>query len=177
MDFEALFREYFEPLGRFVMPIVKDAQAAEDVVQEVFIKLWERRDKIQIDTSQKAYLYRSAYNTALNYLDKQKREMARMEVVREEMETASSPEPHEPGYRVKQLHAAIEQLPPRCKMVFHLSKFEGMRYQDIADKLDISVKTVENQMGKALKLIRAAMKLLFWAVIIFLKEFLQDIGV
>lgn len=154
LDFEALFREYYQPLGRYIMPVVRDSQAADDVLQELFTKLWEKREELRIQTSLKSYLYKAAWNYALNHVKRHNRETARSVTIDESTplaEAQASPQVQERAERVKM---AIDALPERCREVFLMAKVEGYAYKEIAAKLDISVKTVENQMGKALKIIR-----------------------
>ncbi len=148
---EALFKKYYAPLGRTVNRMVNDSQATEDILQDVFLKIWNNRKEMEFNYSIKSYLYRAAINAALNYLEKNKRNVS--------IEVDSLPE--QATYHVEeQIHAselesrvkeAIETLPPACKTVFVLSRYEEMSYKEIADSMQISVKTVENQMGKALK--------------------------
>jgi RNA polymerase sigma-70 factor (ECF subfamily) len=151
---EAVFRRYYTPLGRTVNRMVNDQQATEDIVQDVFLKIWNNRKDLSFTFSIKSYLYRAAINAALNYLEKNKRTVG--------LETEYYPEPTAEGVE-DQLHfqevesrvqEAIETLPPACKTIFVLSRYEEMSYREIADSLQISVKTVENQMGKALRQMR-----------------------
>ena len=155
---EQLFRRYYEPLCRYVYGILGDKNAVltEDVVQEVFLKLWKNKTQIQINTSLKAYLYQAARNTALNAIQKEKRHQ-QLETVymtgRKQSEMKTEEELLLNETRQK-LQAGLSQLPPKCREVFQLSRFEELSYKEIAQTLNISVKTVENQMGKALKLLR-----------------------
>jgi RNA polymerase sigma-70 factor (ECF subfamily) len=134
--------------------MVSDQQATEDILQDVFLKIWNNRKDLSFTFSIKSYLYRAAINAALNYLEKNKRTVG--------LETEYYPEPTAEGVE-DQLHfqevesrvqEAIETLPPACKTIFVLSRYEEMSYKEIADSLQISVKTVENQMGKALRQMR-----------------------
>jgi RNA polymerase sigma-70 factor (ECF subfamily) len=148
---EVLFKKYYSPLCRTVNRIVNDTDAAEDLVQDVFMKVWNNRQTLEINLSIKSYLYRSAINSALNYLEKNKKKV--------HLEESNFLEPsvndaedqlhfNEVQQRVKE---ATDALPPACKTIFILSRQENMSYKEIADSLQISPKTVENQMGKALK--------------------------
>ena len=123
-----------------------------------FLKFWRKREKIVITTSLKAYLRRAAVNKTLNYIRDQK--------VKPDGEDRLPPLESKSVSINQQLEAAelkilidrsIDQLPKRCRLVFVLSRFEDMSYQEIADKLDISIKTVENQISKALKYLRASL--------------------
>ena len=151
---EMLFRRFYAPLGRTVNRMVSDPAAAEDIVQEVFVKIWHSRDTLVFNFSVKSYLYRAAMNAALNHLERAKKTVA--------WDTASVPEPaasdveEQFDLREAEIHIqnALNSLPPACKAIFVLSRYEDMSYREIAESLQISVKTVENQMGKALRLLR-----------------------
>lgn len=148
---ELLFKHYYTPLCRTVNRIVRDTDAAEDLVQDVFMKVWNNRQTLEINFSIKSYLYRSAINSALNYLEKNKKQV--------QLEASGFLEPS--GNNVEEMlnaaevqqrvQEATDALPPACKTIFVLSRHENMSYREIADTLNISPKTVENQMGKALK--------------------------
>lgn len=140
--------------------IVRDQATVEDLAQNVFIRFWEKRHQINITTSVGAYLNRMGINEALAYLRKNKRYTI------EEL----TPQTH-PGGKVdsseqaflhtelqEQIKVAIDKLPPRCRLVFQLSRYEELTYKEIGEKLEISVKTVENQMGKALRVLREELK-------------------
>ncbi len=152
---ESLFRTYYTPLVRFVHSKVQDADAAEDLVQEVFYKLWNQRDSLQINTSLKAYLYTVSKNLSLNEIQKKKRH-AELNQVYTEKQEQQDPGMSEDEASVweERIREVVESLPPRCREVFELSRFEGLTYQEIAEELHISPKTVENQMGKALSVLR-----------------------
>lgn len=155
--FEQVFKTHFKSLHAYAFTILKDEMAAEEMVQQVFFKLWERTATLSISGSVAAYLYRAVHNESLNYIKYQKvRADHRLQVaysMRAQAESASG--------KVlttemeKKLRDALNELPEQCRTIFQLSRFEELKYREIADQLDISVKTVENQMGKALKLLRA----------------------
>ncbi|MEL6591066.1 MAG: RNA polymerase sigma-70 factor [Bacteroidota bacterium] len=152
---EELFRQYYTPLVRFAYSKVQDSELAEDIVQEVFVKLWNIRNNLQINTSLKSYLYTATKNLSLNEIAKVKRHAELNEVYVQKQEQAAEPMPEEERILWdERIRDAIAKLPPRCQEVFRLSRFEGMTYQEIADHLQISPKTVENQMGKGLSLLR-----------------------
>jgi RNA polymerase sigma-70 factor (ECF subfamily) len=149
-EFEELFRLHYRFLCNVANKILHDRDASEDVVQDVFAKLWTKKTEIPFLQSGKNYLFRVTVNATLDYLEKNKK------VVRLNDETAhiSFTNETEETLDVKELEMKIsktlEELPPKCKAVFILSRYEGMKYKEIAEHLDISVKTVENHMGKAL---------------------------
>lgn len=153
-----LFQAYYVYVCSNIFRIVKDRVLVEDLAQEVFLRFWQKRHQIEVNASLKAYLRRMAINEALGHLRKQK--VFAEEINQDTMGGTT------PGGEKEYLHAeledhirvAIDQLPPRCRTVFQLSRFEELTYKEIADQMDISVKTVENQMGKALKILRRALK-------------------
>ena len=153
---ELLFDRFFDYLCAVVYRILHDYEAARDVVQDIFLDLWKKREALQINTALRPYLRRAAVNRGINYL-KRKRivvnddEDAAMEIV----SNAPSGQAHlEKNELETRIYEVIESLPPKCKLVFGMSRFENMSYQEIADALDISIKTVENQISKALKILR-----------------------
>ena len=152
---EVLFEQYYSYLCQAVYKILPDAAIVEDLVQEVFFELWRRRDKVQISTTFRAYLRRAAVNKTLNYIRDQKIKFA--DEPKEWTLSAYQIEGQE-KLEVAELQQLIDEsidsLPERCRMVFVLSRFEDYSYQQIADELGISVKTVENQISKALKILR-----------------------
>jgi RNA polymerase sigma-70 factor (ECF subfamily) len=158
-EFESLFKLYFKPLCGFSKGFVYDADAAHEIVQNVFVNLWQKRDALDLNQSIKSYLYTSVRNRSLNYLRDHKK--FRSSILDDEL---SHYEASPSAFSIEQddLQALIDQsiasLPEKCREVFELSRFEGLKYQEIADKLQISIKTVENQMGKALKVLREDLK-------------------
>lgn len=139
--------------------ILNDADTAEDVVQDVFVKFWSKRENMNIIHSVKSYLYRATINTSLNYLESNKK-IIRLKDTEHSSESLTINTGEELSHKElkNKIDEAIDQLPPKCKVIFVLSRNEGMKYQQIADHLGISVKTVENQMGKALKMLRERLK-------------------
>ncbi len=156
LNFEQLFKAHYRALYAYAFTILKSEEDAEEVVQHLFLKCWEKQSFRGIRESAKAYLYKSVYNDSLNLLKSQK--------VRRKYETNYAqriPEfegKADSGYKQQELHAqflsALNDLPAQCRMVFQLSRFEELKYKDIALQLGISIKTVENQMGKALRVLR-----------------------
>jgi RNA polymerase sigma-70 factor (ECF subfamily) len=155
-DFEQLFKEHFKGMYAYACTIVKDEMMAEEIVQQVFCKIWEKREQLDIHTSSKAYLYKSVYHDSLNYL-KHKKVMAAyaMHAIRQsEKQVENASAKILAGELNEHIRIALNELPEQCRTIFQMSRFEGLKYQEIADELKLSVKTIENQMGKALKLMR-----------------------
>lgn len=157
IEFEALFRQHFKSLYAYACGMLRDEVMAEEMVQNVFCKLWEKGADLKIQQSITAYLYRAVYHECLNYIRHLKVRAAHQSFVKHHQ----SPVGDSGGARVQlrelqvKLEAAMKKLPEKCRVVFQLSRFEELRYQEIADRLQISVKTVENQMGKALRILRS----------------------
>ena len=152
-QFESLFRSSYASLVRYAKTLVKDNDTAEEIVQDLFYRLWKDKDKLEIESSLNGYLYRSVHNKCLHYIE-------HLKVVERHAEEMSSRQrdPQETPSDIlhyKELQARIagilEKLPERCGKIFCMSRFEGLKYQEIAQKLSVSVKTVEANMGKALK--------------------------
>ncbi|WP_339864895.1 RNA polymerase sigma-70 factor [uncultured Algoriphagus sp.] len=158
-SFEAVFKTYFKALHAYAMAILKESETAEEVVQSVFLKLWEKRETLEISSSLKAYLYRAVYHDSLNHIKHLQVKRKHWDHAHYEM---TQGKPEQVGEQIKgqenelyeRYHLALEKLPEKCRMVFNLSRFEELKYQEIADRLEISIKTVEAHMGKALKTLR-----------------------
>lgn len=153
--FEAIFRSRFKPLVGYALRFVRDLETARGIVQDVFITLWEKRHEIDSGREVEAYLTTSVRNRCLNYLRDQKkfnRELLDFEGL---MGDDCQPVDHlEVAQLDAQIRQAVGELPEKCKEIFLLSRFENLKYQQIADKLDLSVKTVETQMSRALSHLR-----------------------
>jgi RNA polymerase sigma-70 factor, ECF subfamily len=150
--FNELFGHYFKRLCRFAYVILKCEQSAEEVVQEVFIKLWENRKKLTIAINIDSYLFVAVKNTSMNLL---KLNQTRMNYESNpDLVNDSSSSTFDSATFIRHLEKAIEKLPEQCRMIYHLKNFEGLSYSEIAEYLDISEKTVENQVSLALGKLR-----------------------
>jgi RNA polymerase sigma-70 factor (family 1) len=152
--FERMFRETYAPLVRSAAALLGRQEEAEDVVQRVFVQMWERRGETEIGLSVRAYLFRSVRNGCLNVLRHRK---VRGEYAREMITQSPGGTPEadgDAGALEQKLAEALSRLPDRCRQIFEASRFEGKKYAEIAGDMGISVKTVENQMGKALRIMR-----------------------
>jgi len=159
--FEALFEVNYQPLCATAYRIVQDKDIAEDIVQDVFYKLWERRDSLRISSTLKAHLFQNTIDHSVNYIKLYKNAIKSSRQPR--LEPASGIKSIEPlalkeGHRVE---VAVKSLPEPCRLVFLLSRYEQLSYKQIAERLDISVKTVENQMPKAFRYLKSYLLAVF----------------
>jgi RNA polymerase sigma-70 factor (family 1) len=154
--FEETFRKYYQSLCNYANSILKEMDEAEEVVQNLFLSIWEKRTDLEINISLKSYLYRAVHNHCLNRIKHLKvreeyqqyatnfydasYESVSQTVMKNELET--------------KIEEAIRKLPEQCRLIFTMSRFEELKYHEIAEQLELSPKTVENQIGKALKILR-----------------------
>ena len=154
--FEETFRKYYQSLCNYANSILKEMDEAEEVVQNLFLSIWEKRNDLEINISLKSYLYRAVHNHCLNRIKHLKvrdeyqqyavnfydasYESVSQTVMKNELET--------------KIEEAIRKLPEQCRLIFRMSRFEELKYHEIAEQLELSPKTVENQIGKALKILR-----------------------
>ncbi|MFW5656814.1 MAG: RNA polymerase sigma-70 factor [Bacteroidota bacterium] len=169
--FEKVFREYFPGLVLFALKYVPDEDTARDICHTVFINLWDKRDEVNFEKPMKSYLFTAVYNRCLNHLRDNKK-FDRDELTTEKLETnqdADYRDALEENENEQEIYAAIQALPEKCREIFLLSRFEELKYAQIAEKLDISVKTVEAQMSKALKILREKLikylHLIIWVIL------------
>lgn len=153
--FDAIFREWYPSLVRSAESIVRSRAVAEEVVQDVMLELWRRRESLAKDSSPQAYLFQSTRNRALNHIRHERVEQkSEPELIRQTEMTASAHSQLVEEEIEAALKTAVSELPDRCREVFELSRTHGLKYAEIATTLGISVKTVEAQMGKALRTLR-----------------------
>jgi RNA polymerase sigma-19 factor, ECF subfamily len=153
---ENLFRTNFEALSRLAMKYIGDFDSSKDIVHEVFTSFWIKFDALPTDTQYKSYLFTAVRNKSFNYLRDNKKNVNLLEA-----DSHLAPEREESietQELAREIDYALNLLPERCREVFELSRFEGMKYGQIAEHLDISIKTVEGQMSKALRLLREHLK-------------------
>jgi len=162
---EAAFRQIFDRhyplLLSDIYRLIPDEGTCKDLAQELFVELWNKREQLDIHTSLRAYLRRAAVNKALNYIKATRRVQ-----LDDAEDLGHLPDLSESDVQKRQhqdtledaLHTAIDALPEKCRLVFNLSRFEQLSHREIAEKLGISVKTIENQITKAMKMLRDAMK-------------------
>ena len=167
--FNLIFRTYYSSLASFAKGYVEEKETAEEIVQDVFTRIWENADSIEIRTSIKSYLYGAVRFACLNVL---KHEKTRKKYL-DRQQTTQSPDAID-FLELDELQGKIGQgmdkLPEKCRVIFELSRYEGMKYQEIADRLQLSIKTVENQMGKALKILREELAEYLPILILFVSD-------
>ncbi|AFD07266.1 RNA polymerase sigma-70 factor [Solitalea canadensis] len=156
VTFERLFKSHFKALHAYAYTIVNDEITAEEMVQTVFLKIWEKKEQLQVETSIKAYLYRAVHNCCMNYIKHQKIKSSYQEHITYSMknEFDDASKKVQLSELETRLRAALNELPEQCRTIFQLSRFDELKYREIAAQLGLSPKTVENQMGKALKILR-----------------------
>ncbi len=158
--FEVLFKKLYARLCNYANNYVHDMDVSEEVVQELFYKLWEKRGKLNINVSLKSYMYRAVYNGCLQYLNHRTIEMRYEEYRKKQHKVYDSDASEE--IRTRELNEIINDtlnsLPERCRTIFDLNRNEGLKYREIAEKLSLSVKTIEANISKALKLLRKNLK-------------------
>jgi RNA polymerase sigma-70 factor (ECF subfamily) len=150
--FSSLFRRHYEPLCYFAERYLHDIQAAEGIVQEVFVRLWESRETLGIQSSLRSYLYASVRNACLNYV-KRLSFTTSLEHEEERPDDATiRPDAQlESNELAEALEKAMESLAPKCRQIFLMAKYDGLSYKEIAEVLNISVNTVKTQLQRALK--------------------------
>jgi RNA polymerase sigma-70 factor (ECF subfamily) len=172
--FEMLFRTYYKPLCNYAYSFLNDRDEAEEVVQSAFIGVWDKRSSIEIQSSMKSYLYRMVRNSCLNVIkhaNVKKQHVKYALAGGEPMDESASQSVMSQELELK-IQEAMKQLPEQCRLVFQLSRFEELKYSEIAGQLNISVKTVENHMGKALKIMRSQLKDYLPLFLFFMKDWI-----
>ncbi|MDN5217132.1 RNA polymerase sigma-70 factor [Fulvivirgaceae bacterium BMA12] len=156
-DIEIWYSLYFQDLCKYSLKYVSIMEIAEEVVSEVFYKMWKNRDTISFNYSVKAYLFSAVRNQSIDYLRKsQNQRLFSSHLYLDIASPHVTPEDEYTFYELNnRINFAIESLPPRCKKIFRLSRDKGFKYKEIAQMLNISVKTVETQMRKALICLRS----------------------
>lgn len=154
--FEILFKTYYARLCYYANSLTEDINEAEEIVQNMFLQIWEKRENINLEASFKSYIYKAVKNRCLNYLRNKKLKSGHLSVIK--MDEGDSFDAND-ALHLEEIHdklyEVLEELPPKCKQIFQMSRMEGLKHQEIANQLDLKVKTVENQIGIALKYLRS----------------------
>jgi len=155
--FEKTFTDWYEGLYGYAFSMLKDQDTAAEVVQNVFCKIWEKRDGLYVHTSARAYLYGAVYHECINWMRQEKKSKDyRKQVLQGGQWTEGTPASGkvEMDELEKKIQQAMDMLPEQCRAIFLLSRFGNLKYREIAEQLGIAVKTVEAQVSKALKFLR-----------------------
>ncbi len=156
--YKQLFYQYCQPLANYARRFVQDSQLAENLVQEVFLQVWMRRASLDPNRDIKSYLYTATRNRALNELRHARLETASAGDPALAVPQQKTPEDEWDQQQVAlQVNRAIARLPKRCRVIFSMSRFDQLTYAEIAEHLNLSIKTVETQMGRALKALRRSL--------------------
>ena len=157
--FELLFHRYYTSLCLFATNYTNNDSEAEEIVQDLFVRLWEKRDSVDINTSVKNYLFSSVKNQCLNLIQHKKIQNRHIQnVLRETIQNQNEEYFFHDNELINKVKKAISSLPEKRKKIFRMSREDGLKYHEIAKKMNISVKTVETQMGLALKTLRKKLK-------------------
>ena len=155
LAFKDLFTTYCKPLTYFTRRLVKDHESAENIVQDIFLRVWQNKDNLDPSQNIKSFLFTSAKNHALNYIRHENVKHQSEDELKLLTQQILNPE-EEIFYSElsRTYHEAVQRLPEKCRQIFSMNRFEQLSHREIADELNISKKTVENQMNKALKYLR-----------------------
>ena len=159
-SFEKLFRHYYQALCGYANTYLNDMDLAEEFVQDVFTILWERREAIDIETSLQSYIYKSVKNKCLMHLRHEKVKKTHAKQLEEMYNSTSNKTAEVSGMFELQdiINKTLNLLPDRCRKIFTMNRFEGLKYKEIAEYMSLSIKTIEADMGRALKVFRDALK-------------------
>ncbi|SKC41854.1 RNA polymerase sigma-70 factor, ECF subfamily [Ohtaekwangia koreensis] len=156
--FEQVFHACYENLCQYAFTILKDMDEAEDIVQSMFLKIWERREDLNIQHAIRSYLFRAVYHQCINHLEHRTIKLKHQEYgVLEGTSRVQQPEIF-PDELSNSIQSVVNELPQQCRIIFMMSRYEELRYAEIAQKLNISVNTIENQISKALRILRLKLK-------------------
>ncbi len=155
--FEELFKRYYSPLCAFAYRYTKNHDIAEEIVQDAFTYLWENSAGIEIRTTLESYLYGAVRNACLNHL-KHLKVQEKYEAHTRHLETTETTNFAELDELEEAIQSALDALPEKCREIFEMNRYQGLKYKEISEKLEVSVKTVETQMSRALKSLRQSLK-------------------
>jgi RNA polymerase sigma-70 factor (ECF subfamily) len=158
--FEQLFHRHYSRLCRYVLTLTQSADVAEEIVSDVFLKIWQKRDVLEIKSSVNAYLTTATRNLAIDHLRRVARHRNRVEELAGDYQgDYASPSESVIGSETHDIiEAAIDSMPPQCKLIFRMSRDSGMTYPEIAATLNLSIKTIETHMGRSLKFLRESLR-------------------
>jgi RNA polymerase sigma-70 factor (ECF subfamily) len=160
-SFEVFFKKYYHPACLIALRYVQTEYEAEDIVQETFIHLWEKKEQIHVRQSLKQYLYFAVKNRSINYLKREKQKFGQAENIFELIQSEDDNDNFAEEDLAVQISRSIELLPPQCKKIFLLAYIDNLTYNQIAESLDLSKNTIKTQMGIAYKILRQRLKSYF----------------
>jgi RNA polymerase sigma-70 factor (ECF subfamily) len=174
--FEFIFLNYYNKLCIYANFLLKNKETAKEVVQDVFLKMWETRHKLIITVSLRAYLYKAVHNKSINYINNLCAQKKHLKNLTDELYMQSIISPLSNNYPVanliskeleEEIEKALNALPEKCRIIFELCRFEDLSYLDVAKKMNISVNTVKTQMKRAFEKLREALKEYLPVLILF----------
>jgi RNA polymerase sigma-70 factor (ECF subfamily) len=168
--FEGFYKQQYKSFFMAAFKYLNDSSLCQEVVNDVFMKIWEDAEKLTIESSLRSYVYRAVINRSINVLNKQKKEAKHLKELRYVQDETYELRQIEENELKIALYKAIEQLPDQCKRVFCMSRFEQLKQQEIADKLGISIKTVKNHITHALKQLHKVPGNHWVMLLLFIKE-------
>ena len=158
-SFNQIFRRYYSPLVRFCIRYVADSDIAAEIVQDLFVKLWSNRERISFNTSFESYMLTSVRNSAITYINKERSHAeAHLRIYSEESDNNDPSETLQSNNLEESYRQILKTMPEKRREVFLASRYDGLKYAEIAEKLGISQKTVEAQMSAAIKHLREGLK-------------------
>lgn len=157
--YKHLYKLYYSNLYAYLYTICGSMEVSKDLSQQVFIKIWRKRDSLSINYSLKKYIFKIGYNLFIDLQKKKKKDIQLLEQLKHEAlhEIIDIPDDNL-DLKVSFILTEVDKLPPQCRMVFLLAKKDGLKYKEISEELNISIKTVERHMNKALKRLRKSLK-------------------
>ncbi|NUM31279.1 MAG: RNA polymerase sigma-70 factor [Bacteroidetes bacterium] len=171
-EFEILYKTYQPHLVNFANFYLKNEQESIDLVQELFKNIWEKKEILILPPNPKSYLYKAVKNRCYNKLTRNKTKITEIEYLENVLfENQTPSDIIESRQSANQIDSLINKLPAKCREIFILSRYENMSYKEISAVLDISVKTVENQIGNALKFLRKNFYIILILIICFLEKY------
>lgn len=156
-NFKQVFNTCYEDLCHYACTMLKDMDDAEDIVQTVFLKIWEKRSNLEIK-EMRSYLFRAVYNGCINALEHRSVKKTHQEGEAKDTSLFIQEPEVFPAALEERVESAINSLPDQCRLIFTMSRYEELRYAEIAQKLGLSINTIENQISKALKILRTKLK-------------------
>jgi RNA polymerase sigma-70 factor (ECF subfamily) len=154
-SYALLFEEYYRPLTVFASRFLEDIEISKEIVQDLFVHLYENRRRLQITSSLRSYMFQSVRNRCLNHLKHEKIEKAHFKQLSREKQSSEDLEDQMAEIELEErIFKIVSSLPPRCREIFMLSRVQGLKNNEIAARMDISIRTVETQISNALKTLR-----------------------